>query len=207
MRVGLTLEMRKSPHRDESWTDLWEDCLWTFEQAGNTRFRGARVLYGLEPDMPAARTLLGWLEREGHVFDLVIQPPAMRGWLDALEGYPDLTVVLEHTGWPAAVDEDGYAAWADAMTLFTERTGHLCKISGLGMATFDLSPKTLRPWVEKAVELLGWDRVAFGSNIPIETMAGTYDQWRAALGEILGGASPDELDKFYATNARRAYRL
>mgnify|MGYP001212027582 CR=1 FL=1 len=33
MRVGLTLEMKASPHRTQSWTELWEDCLWTFEQA------------------------------------------------------------------------------------------------------------------------------------------------------------------------------
>ncbi|WP_235735882.1 LLM class flavin-dependent oxidoreductase [Nocardioides alcanivorans] len=38
MRVGLTLEMKASPHRDQSWTDLWEDCLWTFEQAEELGF-------------------------------------------------------------------------------------------------------------------------------------------------------------------------
>ncbi|QDQ97508.1 LLM class flavin-dependent oxidoreductase [Tomitella fengzijianii] len=38
MRVALTLEMRRSPHREQSWTDLWEDCLWTFEQAERLGF-------------------------------------------------------------------------------------------------------------------------------------------------------------------------
>lgn len=38
MQVGLTLEMRKSPHRDESWTQLWEDCLWFFGEAERLGF-------------------------------------------------------------------------------------------------------------------------------------------------------------------------
>lgn len=177
------------------------------EQAAHPRFRGARVLYGLEPDTSAARTLLGWLEGHGHAFDLVIQPPAMDAWLRTLEAYPNLTVVLEHTGWPASADEAGHAAWLSAMTQFAERTNYVCKLTGLGMTTLDLSATALRPWIEQAIELLGWDRVAFGSNMPIETMAGTYEQWTRTLEEIIGGASPDEKQRFYAANAERVYRF
>lgn len=58
MRVGLTLEMRKSPHRDESWNDLWEDCLWTFEQAEKLGFDSLLIQEhffsedGYAPSMP-----------------------------------------------------------------------------------------------------------------------------------------------------------
>lgn len=38
MRVGLTLEMKASPHRPQPWPQLWEDCLWTFEQAERLGF-------------------------------------------------------------------------------------------------------------------------------------------------------------------------
>ncbi len=38
MRVGLTLEMKASPHRQQAWTELWEDCLWTFEQGERLGF-------------------------------------------------------------------------------------------------------------------------------------------------------------------------
>lgn len=32
MRVSLTLEIRHSPHRPQAWQELFEDCLWLFEQ-------------------------------------------------------------------------------------------------------------------------------------------------------------------------------
>ncbi len=38
MRVALTLEMRRSPHREETWQELWGDCLWMFEQAEQLGF-------------------------------------------------------------------------------------------------------------------------------------------------------------------------
>lgn len=38
MRVGLTLEMKPSQHRNQSWAELWEDCLWMFEEAEHLGF-------------------------------------------------------------------------------------------------------------------------------------------------------------------------
>src|SRR5690625_6293851 len=38
MKVGITLEMRQSPHRQQEWSDLWEDCLWFFEEAEKLGF-------------------------------------------------------------------------------------------------------------------------------------------------------------------------
>lgn len=176
-------------------------------QAMSSRFRGIRVLSGLEPGSVAARTLLGWLERNGFVFDLVTQPAGMAGWLDALEQFPGLNVVLEHTGWPSAVDDEGRRSWRAAIEQCAARTSAPCKITGLGMATADLSVEVLRPWIEEAVDVFGWDRVIYGSNMPIETMAGSYAQWIETLGAVLSGASTEEREKFYGANAAAAYRL
>lgn len=177
------------------------------QQAALDRFRGVRVLYDFEPNSPAAHTVLGWLQRENLVFDLVTPPAGMTAWLETLASYPDLSVVLEHAGWPAATDRAGQDEWLAAITACATQTDALCKISGLGMATMDLSAPTLRPWVEQAIEQFGWDRVAFGSNIPIEHLAGAYGDLRASLTEILGEASAEEQGKFYGANATRTYRF
>lgn len=58
MNVGLTLEIRRSPHRDETWEQLWEDCLWTFEEAERLGFDSLLVQEhfftddGYAPSMP-----------------------------------------------------------------------------------------------------------------------------------------------------------
>ncbi len=174
-------------------------------QAATVRLRGLRVLDGLEPGSPAADLVLGWLQERGLVFDLVTSPPAMRSWLSELERYPELRVVLEHTGWPVGTDDDARTGWEGAMRDFASSTPHLCKLSGLGMTTMDLSVPTLRPWLEFAIEHLGWDRVAFGSNLPIETMAGTHGQLLATLDEVVGSAAKEDRARFWGQNAARTY--
>lgn len=175
-------------------------------QAASRRFRGVRVLYDFEPSSPAAKTVLAWLERNGYVFDLVTQPESMSDWIETLAGYPELAVVLEHTGWPVATDPAGHEQWWNAMKECSRRTDALCKISGLRRVTLD-RPDSLRRWVEDAVELFGWDRIAYGSNMPIETMIGTHSSWFGAVREVMGRASDAEQRKFYCTNAETRYRM
>lgn len=169
------------------------------------KLAGIRVLYEFEPDSVAAATVLSWLERTGLVFDLVTAPDAMTDWLKTLSRYPGLRVVLEHTGWPAGTTADDQVAWLDAIGRCARDTSASCKVSGLGMTTLDLTQNTLRPWVERAIEVFGWDRVIFGSNIPIEHMAGTYTQLQDSLDGILASATPDQRRKFYHDNAFSTY--
>lgn len=170
-------------------------------------FRGIRVLSGLDPESPAASTVLSWLERRGYVFDLVTQPAAMQRWLDVLTDYPQLPVALEHTGWPSTTDHAGFDAWRTAIQACARRPGIVCKITGLGMATADLSVDTLRPWLDTAIAEFGWDRVMFGSNMPIETMAGTYRQWIDTVRTVLAEASVSEQRRFYTDTAARTYQI
>ncbi|WP_436702229.1 amidohydrolase family protein [Nocardioides sp. BYT-33-1] len=176
-------------------------------QAASPRFRGVRVLYGFDPDSPAAETVLGWLDERDLVFDLVINPEAMAPWLRRLERFPDLSLVLEHTGWPSSVDAAGRAAWQEAVRRFATATSAPCKLSGLGMATLDVSEASLRPWLEFAIDQLGWERVMFGSNMPIETMGGSFAQLVASLRAVVGEASPADQARFWGENAAAAYRL
>lgn len=174
-------------------------------QAELARFRGARVFPGIAPDAPAAGALLDWLDSHGMIFDLVTDPGNAGAWAERLRQYPDLRVALEHTGSPSPADADGMSTWLAGMRELAARPTTSCKITGLGMATMDLGEPTLRPWIEGAIETFGWDRVMFGSNVPIETMAGPYSEWIDTLEIVLNGASDSERERFYQSNARGLY--
>ena len=173
-------------------------------QAAFSRFRGARVFPGIAADASAAEPLLGWLDENGKIFDLVTDPAGAAQWAQKLREYPNLRVALEHTGSPAPGEEGGFAAWKAAMEALAAVPGVMCKLTGLGMVTMDLGEQ-LRPWIEETIHIFGYDRVMFGSNVPIETMAGTYGQWIDTLGAVLGGASDDERARFYERNAKAFY--
>src|SRR5699024_596225 len=171
------------------------------------RFRGVRVFPGLDPDLPAATVLLDWLETHDFIFDLVAQPDTMANWTEKLTQRPELLTAVEHTGWPSAVEKAGFDHWRTAIGDLAARTDAPCKVPGLGMATMKLSESTPRPWVEGAIAAFGWDRVAFGSNMPIETIAGSYRQLIDSMEATLGHCSDSERERFYLSNARRCYRL
>lgn len=175
------------------------------QSAITSRLAGIRVLYGMAPDSMAAHTVLRWLQEHQLVFDLVAGPDTLPAWTETLAGYPELSVVLEHAGWPAGTDPASRAQWLDAITTCAQRTSARCKISGLGMVTGDLSVPALRPWVEHAVDVFGWDRVLFGSNMPIEGMAGTYSELQRSLQTIIGEAELGEQQRFYSVNAYTIY--
>jgi len=84
-----------------------------------------------------------------------------------------------------------------------------CKISGL-VAYADptnWTPADLRPFVEHALDCFGPDRVMFGSDWPVCTLASSMGRWVAALLELTAAASADEKDRLFRRNAQRVYRL
>lgn len=177
------------------------------EQARTERFRGVRVFAGLSPNTPAADAIAGWLQDHDAVFDLVAKPAEILDWIDFLAGYPDLRVVLEHLGFPQGHSSDARTAWHNAISLAAKETQWLCKLSGFGLICRDLTWPSLEYWLESSVSLWGWRRLMFASNMPVDSMAGTYPELVSTIDKIVAtDATDQEADFFYRTNALDAYR-
>ncbi|AYF73741.1 hypothetical protein D7D52_07570 [Nocardia yunnanensis] len=177
------------------------------EQARLERFRGVRVFEGLVPGTPAADTLARWLQDRDAVLDLVARPGEILDWIDFLAGYPDLRVVLEHLGFPEGRSAAKKSAWHNAISLAAKETQWLCKLSGFGLICPDLSWPALEYWLESSVSLWGWRRLMFASNMPVDSMAGSYRELITAVDHIVGtDATDQEADFFYRGNALDTYR-
>lgn len=178
------------------------------QQSRSPRFRGVRVFTGLAPNTPAADVIASWLQERDAVFDLVTRPDDMLDWIDFLAGYPELRVVLEHLGMPRGTEPDDRAAWHNALSLAAKETQWLCKLSGLGLICPDLSWATLEYWLESSVQLWGWRRLMFGSNMPVDSTAGTYAELLATVDRMVtADATDQEAGFFYRTNAIDTYRI
>ncbi|GAB2531110.1 amidohydrolase family protein [Nocardia heshunensis] len=178
------------------------------QQARTERFRGVRVFEGLAPNTPAAETIASWLQERDGVFDLVAKPEEILDWIDFLAGYPQLRVVLEHLGFPQGRSSEKRAVWHNAVSLAAKETQWLCKLSGFGLICPDLAWPTLEYWLESSVSLWGWRRLMFASNMPVDSMAGTYTELVSAIDHIVGtDATDQEAEFFYSTNAIDTYRL
>ncbi|WP_405136891.1 amidohydrolase family protein [Nocardia sp. NBC_01388] len=178
------------------------------QQSRSAHFRGIRVFQGLSPATPAAETIAHWLQERDAVFDLVTRPDDMLDWIDFLAGYPNLRVVLEHLGLPRSTAPDDRTAWHNALSLAAKETQWLCKVSGLGLICPDLSWESLGFWLESSVHLWGWRRLMFGSNMPVETIAGSYPELLATVDHMVStDATDQEAEFFYRTNASDTYGL
>jgi L-fuconolactonase len=176
-------------------------------QARSPRFRGIRVLTGLDPAGATAADICAALDERELVFDLVAHPAGAAAFAALLETWPDLHVVLEHSGWPTAIDGDGLAAWRAGIDRLAALPNLDCKVSGLGMATHSLDAGTLRPWIEGCLEAFGPARCMFGGNFPVEAMYGDYSTLIDSVSANVAGLSDAERRAFFVDNARRAYRL
>lgn len=176
-------------------------------QAESPRFRGIRVLTGLDPEGGAATDLCAALDERGLVFDLVAHPHNAAAFATLLEDWPDLRVVLEHAGWPTAVDAAGLAAWREGIDRLAALPNVDCKVSGLGMATHSLDADALRPWIEGCLEAFGPGRSIFGGNFPVDAMYGDYGTLIDSVSAAVAGLPDAERRAFFVDNARRAYGI
>ena len=58
-----------------------------------------------------------------------------------------------------------------------------------------------------AIECFGFDRVMYGGDWPVLTLAGDYPRWQAALDDCLAAAAESDLQKLFQINAETFYHL
>jgi predicted TIM-barrel fold metal-dependent hydrolase len=176
-------------------------------QRGAARFRGVRPM-GVSRDPLPADELLRALAERGLLFELMAHPDQLIEAARGLERVDDLMVVVEHTGWPRSADDDEQKLWAsgmDALAALGDRV--MCKLSGLAMPLSSMQAEALGPWLTQAIETFGVDRCMFASNFPVDAMHGTFDELYTTFTEVTAGLDDAAIDKLFASNAERVYRI
>lgn len=121
---------------------------------------------------------------------------------------PNVRFVLDHIGKPD-IKAELLEPWRQDIHSFAELPNVVCKLSGLVTeADHDhWQPADLRPYIDYVIDEFGFDRLMFGSDWPVASLASGYPRWVAVLDDALSGASRDELERFYGRNAKSFYRL
>jgi L-fuconolactonase len=144
----------------------------------------------------------------GLVYDLLLKPPFIDAAVSCTSALPDVRFVIDHIAKPD-IAGGGFAPWARKMVPFAEMPHVMCKLSGLvteaNWSTWTV--EDLKPYVHQVMEWFGEDRVMFGSDWPVCTLAGSYEQVIGALREALGPLEATTEAKIFGGNAARWYRL
>jgi len=169
-------------------------------------FRGVRPMGANIGPLPDARVLTA-LEERNLVFELMTHPDQLRVAAVQLEGFDDLTVVVEHTGWPRTNSDEERTLWREGIdALAAAGDNVVCKLSGLAMPLRSIRVDDFAPWLEYAIEAFGVDRCMFASNFPVDSVYGTFDELYAAYSTVTAGFDDESRGKLFAENAERVYR-
>ena len=144
----------------------------------------------------------------GFTFDLCVRAEQLSTVMQLVRSVPDVTFVLDHFGKPA-VRDSAYEPWARDCGALAEAPNVFCKISGLTTESHwtDWQPADLAPYFNHALACFGANRVIFGSDWPVATLATSYDRWVETVLELVPNANERERSQLFQTNAERIYRV
>ena len=206
------------------WVDLSRaDAVATLEDwARHPKFKGVRPMLqdlpeddwiATAPHPEAVRAML----RLGLRFDALVHPRHLEPLLRFLRQWPELPVVIDHAAKPQLA-EGWDASWAPAWRRLMPEIARLpqvsCKFSGLltqappaARASTDGAVTALRPVWDHLLQWFGPQRLMWGSDWPVLTLAGSYGGWIDVSRALIGELSPEEQALVWQGTARRLYGL
>lgn len=121
--------------------------------------------------------------------------------------FPDVQIILNHTGLPADRSAEAIAGWKRAMSAFAACPNTAVKISGLGQPQ--------RPWtvadqsdiVRTTIDLFGPARCMFASNFPVDSLCASFATIFGGFQEIVRDLSSTEQRGLCRDNAVRIYAM
>ena len=197
------------------WVDLTDARLGATldELQRHPKFKGARHLVHDEPDVNwllRADVLRGLSElaRRDLPYDLLLRPPHLKLVPRIAEHLPKLRMVIDHIAKPP-IAAQRLNGWAEDIAAAAQIPEVYCKLSGMITEADPRGWKAehMRPYVAHVLAHFGPDRLMFGSDWPVCTLAGTWKQVLAAFTQAAGPQTIEVRDKLLGATAARFYRL
>ena len=173
--------------------------------------KGVRRLIQSEPDpsfIPSLHAGLQLLPEYGLSFDICIKHHQLATSIRMVRACPNTSFILDHVAKPdiraAQLDP-----WREHIAELASLPNVVCKLSGM-VTEADHENWTvadLEPYVSHALAVFGEERVLFGGDWPVVTLASSYRRWVDSLDQLTQHLSPQANDKLWRTNAKRIYRI
>ena len=117
-------------------------------------------------------------------FDALGFPAHLDAFLRLFKRYPKMRAVIDHCMKPA-IRDSAFEPWASKLAAIARDTDAFCKLSGLASeAKAGWTGETLRPYVTHVLNSFGPNRVMWGSDWPVLSLNGNYDQWFSVASEL-----------------------
>lgn len=203
------------------WVDLTsKDAARDLEELGlNAKFKGIRpMLQDIEdadwiitaPRKDAIAALL----QTGRRFDALVLPQHLEALLTFAHANPDLPIVIDHAAKPALTADAGdprHGMWREGMRRMADDTTAYCKLSGLLTEMSALQRRNplgiLQSVFDDLMEWFGPERLMWGSDWPVLTLAAPFQDWHSISGDLLSRLAPRDRARIQSGSALAFYGL
>lgn len=149
-----------------------------------------------------------YLEEQQISVDLLVREIQLPVIVQLLREVPQLRAVIDHLGKPT-IAKAQLDTWEDQLQEIASYSTVYCKLSGLVTeAKVEWKIGDFKPYLQRAYDAFGPNRLMFGSDWPVCLVAATYDE----VVEIIKSTFEDKLSeedqhKLFGENAARFYRI
>ncbi|WP_159710243.1 amidohydrolase family protein [Geminicoccus flavidas] len=159
----------------------------------------------LRPDFQAGLALL---PKYGFHFELCIFHRQFPAVLELVARHPEVRFVLDHIGKPG-IKAGIVEPWWTFIKALAAFPNVICKLSGVATEAdhADWREAEIRPYMDRALDVFGSERVMFGGDWPVSILALPYADWVEILDRATAHLSREERQRIFRDNARHWYRL
>lgn len=150
--------------------------------APHPKLRGVRHVVHDEPDdefmlRPDFQRGIAALKEFNLTYDLLLFPRHLPVAVKVVERFPEQPFVVDHIAKPE-IKHQRLSPWKEDLQALARYEQVMCKLSGMVTETHwgQWQPKDFRPYLDIVVNVFGPRRVMIGSDWPVCTLSGRYQQ-------------------------------
>lgn len=197
------------------WVDLQSDRVeeQLAELARHARFVGVRHVVQDEPDdnfmlRPAFQRGIGKLQQFNLAYDILVFPKQLPAAIRLVANFPEQRFVLDHIAKPP-IAAGTLSPWREQLRELAAAPNVWCKVSGMVTEAEWLGWRAdgFRPYLDVVFAAFGMERLMFGTDWPVCTLAGSYAQVHRLMDDYTSALTAEARAKFFGGNAADFYRL
>lgn len=178
-----------------------------------SKMKGFRHIIQDEQDIdfmlrPAFMQGVSMLKRFDFTYDILIFAVHLPNTLLFIKAFPDQPFVIDHIAKPN-IKAGEMETWERYMKEISSYENVYCKISGMVTEADwkNWKKEDFTKYLDVVVEAFGTDRIMYGSDWPVCTLAASYDQQFNIIKEYFANFSKTEQESFFGTNTSKFYHL
>jgi L-fuconolactonase len=198
------------------WVDLRaenvEDRL-KYYRDSHPKMKGFRHVLQAEPDEKFMlrddfKRGISLLNQYGFTYDILIYPNHIKYASELVAEFPGQKFVIDHLAKPYIKMQE-IGQWQRDMEYLAYYQNVYCKVSGMLTEAdwYGWRTEDFMPYLDVVFKSFGSQRVMYGSDWPVCTLAGGYNRALEILQIYASRYSQDEQEQFFGGNAIRFYNL